>query len=248
MYLRLLAPSFLILFFASSAWAWETITLGTADAQEEPTAQTTNLLLTECFHRLQYKLVILSRPNKRSIYEADQGRVDGDFARTEAVACSYPNLVKVPEYIAMESLTAFSPIPDLKIDGWKSILHYHVAWLDGREICNSRLDHASQKTLEANEAALLRFLSAGRAEVGILGLRRGRTLLQRLGIANVTPVLPPLEKVYLYLYLHKKHMELAPKVADMLRTLKKDGTYEAIRNHFFENAPYPRDRLSVARH
>jgi polar amino acid transport system substrate-binding protein len=152
----------------------------------------------------------------------------------------------VPEYLALEALTAFSTNPGLKINGWDSLLPYHVAWVDGREICKDRLGHATKITLEHNEVALLRFLAENRAQVGVLGLRKGRTLLQRLNITNVHPLSPPLEIAQLYLYLHKKHEALVPRVTAMLRTLKKDGTYEAIRQHFFEGTPYPIGMLSTA--
>jgi len=241
----LIAP-LITLFLASTACAWETITLGTADDQDATISHTTNLLLTECFHRLRFRLAILPRPSKRSIFEADLGRVDGDFARTDAVANAYPNLIKVPEHIARESLAAFSTDPDLKIDGWDSLLPYHVAWVRGREICKSRLGRVARKTLENSEVSLLRFLSEDRAKAGVLGLHKGRALLERLNITNVHPLSPPLEVAHLYLYLHKRHEALVPKVAAMLRALKEDGTYEAIRQHFFEGAPYPKGMLLSA--
>jgi polar amino acid transport system substrate-binding protein len=237
----------LFIFLSSTAFAGETIILGTAEDQDATISRTTNLLLTECFHRLEFELTVLPRPSKRSISEADLGRVDGDFARTDAVARVYPNLIKVPEPIARESLTAFSTDPDLEIEGWGSLLPYHVAWVSGREICECHLGRAAKKTLESNEVALLRFLSEGRAKAGIMGLHRGRALLERLNITNVHPLSPPIEVARLYLYLHKKHEALVPRVAAMLRTLKEDGTYEAIRQHFFEGGPYPADKLLSAR-
>ena len=244
MHQYLLATMFALL-LTSTAWAGDVITLGTADDQDSPSSLTTNLFLTECFHRLNFKLVILPRPSKRSIFEADQGAVDGDFSRTEAVAKVYPNLIRVPEHISSEFLAAFSTDPGLKIDGWDSLLPYHVAWVNGREICKDHLGHAARTSTGSNETVLLRFLSEDRAQVGVLGLDKGRALLLRLNITNVYPLSPPLEKAKLYLYLNKKHQALVPEVACMLRKMKKDGTYEAIRKHFFEGAPYPK-RLSTA--
>lgn len=235
----------LFLLIASTACAWDVITLGTADDQDSPSSLTTNRLLTECFHRLNLKLVILPRPSKRSIFQANHGEVDGDFSRTDAVAKVYPNLIRVPEHITLETLTAFSTDPDMKIDGWDSLLPYHVTWVDGREICKWHLSHATRTTLGRNEVALLKFLSEDRAQVGVLGLEKGRALLLRLNITNVYPLSPPLEKAALYLYLHKKHEALVPKVVAMLRTLKADGTYEGIRKHFFEGTPYPKSMLST---
>ncbi|MCJ2166306.1 hypothetical protein MRX56_17215 [Pseudodesulfovibrio sp. S3-i] len=202
------------------------------------------MLLTECFHRLGYRLTILPRPNRRSICEADLGTVDGNYARTEAVAASYRNLIMIPEPLGWESITAFSADPNLKVDGWRSLLHHHVAWVNGRAICETHLGTAPQKTLVKNEKALLKFLSEGRAEVGVMGLKKGCDLLQRLNITNVRPLFPPLEVAQLYLYMHKKHEAIIPKVTEMLRTLKSDGTYEAIHQHLFTDAPYPGKMLS----
>lgn len=242
----LLSP-LIVLLLATTAWAWETITLATADSQDSTATKITNLLLTECFHRLDYRVDILRRPSKRSIVEADDGRVDGEFARTEAVAARYPNLIKVPEHIGQETLSAFTAYPDMKVEGWASLVDRHVAWVAGREICSCRLGHVARKTLEKNEESLLRFLGAQRAEAGVMGRERGREMLKRLGVDNVHPVEPPLEVVNLYLYLHKRHKPIIPGVVAMLRKLKSDGTLEAIRRHFHEGAPYPRRLLSNAR-
>jgi polar amino acid transport system substrate-binding protein len=78
-----------------------------------------------------------------------------------------------------------------------------------------------------------------------MGLEKGCDLLQRLNITNVHPLLPPLEVAHLYLYMHKKHEALVPKVTDMLRTLKSDGTYEAIHQHLFTGSPHPKEVLSA---
>ncbi|MEX2441992.1 MAG: hypothetical protein WD492_00190 [Alkalispirochaeta sp.] len=53
-------------------------------------------LLRRAFDRIDVSLTIRHLPSERALLEADQGRVDGEFARTEQVAQGYSNLVRVP--------------------------------------------------------------------------------------------------------------------------------------------------------
>ena len=37
---------------------------------------------------------------------------------------------------------------------------------------------------------------------------------------------PPLASAYVYMFVHKKHAHLAPKMAQVLADMKADGTYQ----------------------
>ena len=48
------------------------------------------------------------------------------------------------------------------------------------------------------------------------------------GLPAIAPVSPALKDVDMYLYLHKKHQALAPRLAQALKDMKADGTYNRI--------------------
>lgn len=61
--------------------------------------------------------------------------------------------------------------------------------------------------------------------------RLAQAALQRAGIAAVpreVPVERALELTPLYLYLHKRHAALVPRIAEMLRRMRVDGTMQRI--------------------
>jgi polar amino acid transport system substrate-binding protein len=39
---------------------------------------------------------------------------------------------------------------------------------------------------------------------------------------------PPLASVEMYMYVHRNHAELAPRLADALKSMKADGSYQDI--------------------
>ena len=54
----------------------------------------------------------------------------------------------------------------------------------------------------------------------------GLALIQQQGLKDVRPLEPPLATREMFIYLHKRHAELAPRLADALRALKHDGFYQ----------------------
>jgi len=51
---------------------------------------------------------------------------------------------------------------------------------------------------------------------------------QRLD-ARIRPLLPPLERIYIYHYLHERHRALVPQVEAVLREMTESGELEALR-------------------
>lgn len=58
--------------------------------------------------------------------------------------------------------------------------------------------------------------------------RDGIALIHNMGLSSIAPLGPTLKDVDMYLYLNKRHEDLAPKLANVLRDMKADGTYNKI--------------------
>ena len=197
---QLLLATLLILVLAAPALSWEPMTLGTSDTQESAATKThQTCLLAECFHRLEYRLTILN-PSQQSA--ASWKRTKATWTAISPGPKPWPRCTRTwsrcPNPSGPRPCPPFRPTRTLRSTGGDSLAGFHVAWVDGREICNRHLGQAPHKTLEQNEVALLRFVGEKRAEVGIMGRDRGRELLKRLGIAHVRPLEPPLEEGQLY--------------------------------------------------
>ena len=49
-----------------------------------------------------------------------------------------------------------------------------------------------------------------------------------MGLQGITALAPALQDVDMFLYLHKKHQALVPKLSQAIRDIKADGSYNRI--------------------
>lgn len=231
-FFNILITLFFIL--ASSAMAQTTLTFTTADDQSHSRAKAMNAVLTECFKRMGMALEIIPMPSKRSLKNANNGTEDGNFLRTDGITQAYPNLIKVPERISVNRIVAFSKNRNIKVSGWKSLLKYHVVYINGWRNCERELKNPKSKTVVKNEELLFTLLEKDRAEVGIFGQSTGVEVLKELGFSHIKALEPPIVVSDLFLYVHKKHEGLIPEIVENLKKMKKDGTYENLVSQAFQ--------------
>lgn len=216
----------LVFVLSSGAVAQTTLTFTTADDQNHSRAKAMNAVLTECFKRMGMALEIIPMPSKRSLKNANNGTEDGNFVRTDGITQAYPNLIKVPERISVNRIVAFSKNTNIKVSGWKSLLKYHVAYVNGWRNCERELKNPKSKTVVKNEELLFTLLEKDRADVGIFGQSTGIEVLKKFGFSDIKALEPPIVVSDLFLYVHKKHESLIPEIIKNLKKMKKDGTYE----------------------
>lgn len=218
---------------SSSLMAQTTITFTTADDQSHSRSKAMNAVLSKCFNRMGMTLEIIPMPSKRSLENANSGTEDGNFVRTDNITQAYPNLLKVPENICVNRIVVFSKNTNIKVSGWKSLLPYHVVYVNGWRNCERELKNPKAKTVVKNEKLLFTLLEKERAEVGIFGESTGLEVMRTLGYSDIKALEPPIVVSDLFLYVHKKHEDLIPEIVKNLKMMKKDGTYEKIFNHAF---------------
>jgi polar amino acid transport system substrate-binding protein len=71
-------------------------------------------------------------------------------------------------------------------------------------------------------------LDSGRVDLALYTRDDGIILLRSMGLSSIMPLSPALKDVDMYLYLHKKHEALVPKLTRALREMKADGSYNRI--------------------
>ncbi len=218
----------LVLFLSSSAIAQPTITLTTADNQAHSRSMAMNAVLTECFKRMKIELIIISMPSKRALLNANNGTEDGNFVRTDGISKVYTNLVKVPEKLTENHIVAFSKNTDIKINGWKSLLNYHVVYVNGWRNCERELKDAKGETIVKNEELLFILLEKDRADVGVFGYSTGMEVLKTQKNTDIKALSPPIVVSDLFLYIHKTHAALIPEIVRNVKVMKSDGTYERL--------------------
>lgn len=223
---------FLFLFFSYSSAAQTVLTFTTGDDQDHGRAKAMNAVLTECFNRMGIKLKITQMPSKRSLINANRGIEDGNFLRTDNISYAFPNLIIVPEKISVNHIVAFSKNKKMTVNRWKSLFQYHVVYVNGWKNCERELGHLKAKTIVKNEELLFTLLEKNRADVGIFGLSTGTEVLNKLGYTSINAIEPPIVTSDLFLYVHKKHVELIPGIVKTLQSMKQDKTYQNIVNQY----------------
>lgn len=195
------------------------------------------------FGRAGKRVKISPMPSERALIEANAGFLDGDATRfgNARVENRYPNLIRVQEPLLVSNTSAFSIRFSAEIRNWSDIaeLSPRIVYVRGYKLVESRLSAMGlqqRASRLADHAKALRFLMAGRADILISTETAVRTFLgepefRSAGIRRIGV----LERDSPYLYLHKRHAELAERMAEILREMKADGTYRSLFQEFTQN-------------
>lgn len=235
---------FLLIVFSclisESAYAdTQTIVLASVNAPESKIYQISEAVLKEAFRRNGLNVILKNYPAKRSAMLADAGKVDGeshriyDFNKDN----NYPNLIRVEEPVQSVDQCIFSKNTEIKVDGWKSLAPYKVIYIGGIEMAEKGLKAAvEEKNLISvyDMETAFKMLAVDRGDVLISSPETGFATIKKLSLENsgIKMLSPPILEINLYCYLHKRHSELAGKLAASLKEMKADGTYQKIIERF----------------
>lgn len=192
-----------------------------------------NLLYTEAFKRLGFEFVYMFYPAKRGSMMAAIGKSDGELARAFNYNEKLPNLTRIDEPIFTVRISAFTTRPEIKLNGWESLksTDYKVEYMRGLKICEVKLpEFVKKENLSdiANWSQGLKKIIAKRTDVYI---EVERTVLRALKSdefkdTNIR-VAGLLEEIDLYTFLNKKHADLIPKLAAVIKNMRSDGTIKS---------------------
>jgi polar amino acid transport system substrate-binding protein len=225
--------------FNGPAQAQETLVLNTI--KSEPLSNTertgvSDLRLQEVFKRANIRLEIEHLPAERALINANKGIDDGIFLRISGLSRFYPNLIKVPESFMVYKFVAISKNPDVRIDGWESLLPYSLGVVVGWKIVEENTRNAKTITKVTSADQLFRLLELNRADLVIYEKLHALVALQKYPVEGAVILEPPIAQKPMFLYLNVKHKGLIPRIVGALRASKADGTHERLRRQALQ--PY----------
>ena len=239
---------FIICFYAfffiiSNCFAQEgKVKFGTINQDNSQLYKISNSILTEAFKRLGIAFELKTYPAKRLPIEVNYEIIDGDSHRVFNFNKDnkYPNLIRVEESIQSVEQSVFTKLPNLKVNGWKSLSSYSIIYLAGIKVIENGLEEANipkenrRQVFNIDKAFVL--LDKGRGDLVIVSPSTGRCTLKKLELLNsgIKLLEPPVFKIKLYPYMHKKHKVIAIKLSTILKNMKKDGTYNLLINSITE--------------
>jgi ABC-type amino acid transport substrate-binding protein len=212
----------------------KTIVFGTIFTESTPFYNEMYLIYTEAFKRLGYNFNRVSLPGERAMVDANSGVVDGEAARIGYLESDkYPNLIRVAEPIIVIMDGAYSADTSIRINGWESLRGkgYKVGYIKGTKSVEQKLLLYVEKENRYNLTGFeqsLKMLQARRIDIFIISTMAEETApmnspaysdIKRVGIVE--------EKI-LYPWLHKRHRELVSPLADTLKAMKADGTFQKL--------------------
>lgn len=171
--------------------------------------------------------VLVYAASERSLLNANEGIDDGQALRMAGLEKSYPNLIQVPESIIMNDFVAISVKQRFPTPGWEALKPYSVSYIIGWKVFENNVPPDMARTPVRETDQMFTLLARERVDVALYERWQGLAQARALGL-QVRVMEPPLARMPMYMYLHKKHAALVPKVAQALARLKQNGVYQRI--------------------
>lgn len=187
-----------------------------------------DLVVAEAFRRVGLKgEVAMYEASKRALMNANDDVDQGVAMRVEGLEKTYPNMVRVPEVVIGNDFVAYSKGLDLATTGWDALKPYAVTYIHGWVIFDTNMPQGQAVTTVKEPEQMFTLLDKGRADLALYerwqGLQRARDTGVQVRVHE-----PPLASVSMYMYVHKNHTALADRLAQALKDMKADGTYQDI--------------------
>jgi polar amino acid transport system substrate-binding protein len=188
-----------------------------------------DVLIEAVFRELgmEAELLIYPTATERGMLNANEGVDDGLAMRVAGLEKQYPNLIRVPEEVAVNDFVGYTLGPAFVTDSWDSLKPYVVSYIIGWKVFEYNVPQGKEITLVRDADQLFGLLANGRADVVLYERWQGLAKSRAMGL-KVKVLEPPLVRTKMYMYLHKKHAALVPRVAAALAKLKQNGTYQRI--------------------
>lgn len=236
--MRIMLTLFFCLLFSIPAFSQtlsQTIVLNTAfgsPVSNDEQSGFGDVVLSEAFKRIGYKLETLRLPAERALINANMGIDDGELLRVAGLQKKYTNLIQVPEKVMTIDMVLFSKNkPSFVVTGWESVASYSLGIITGWKIMEknfSKLGNQIEIIKTDNAEQLFTLLAKDRVDFVAYSNWSGLGYLKEHNISDVTLLDPPLARPGFYTYLHKKHKHLVPKLAAAIKEMKTDGTHQAM--------------------
>lgn len=186
-------------------------------------------LIATVFRDLGIEAEILLYPTaiERSLLNANEGVDDGEAMRVAGLEKQYPNLIRVPEEVISNDFVAYTTGEPFTTDSWDSLKPYAVTYLIGWKIFEQNVPKGKEITLARDVDQMFGLLKSKRADIALYERWQGLVKARDMGF-KVQVLDPPLVHTKMFMYLHKKHAALVPRVAQALAKMKQDGRYQQI--------------------
>ncbi|MEI2387014.1 transporter substrate-binding domain-containing protein [Breoghania sp. JC706] len=191
-----------------------------------------DLILKEALRRTGIGLSLRRVPTGRAGPLVNAGTEDGCGPRILGFSKAFPELVVVDEPVITFEFVAFSRKQVMSFNGWDSLGEYTVGHLTGSVILERNAKrHAGAAISVQSVPQLFEMLERGRIDIAIIERWTGLHEVKKQGLRDVRMLSPDLARKPMYFFLNRKFAPLAPRIAQAIREMKQDGTYDRLMVH-----------------
>lgn len=229
---KLLISLILIIFFPFSGYCNAVLKINTSIKPPFSTEDERgffDLLLKELFKRVDLGVELVRLPAERALQMADEGYSDGEVPRIAGLGKRYPNLIEIGEPVIHYNFVAFTH-DGLDMNGcsWEKLSGKEVGYIIGWKIYEKNVPHTATIVRVSQPSQLIELIHGRRIDVGLYERYAGWHLIRANGYTNIVECSKPLAVRPMHLYLHRRHLEIADRVALALKEMKKDGSWQYI--------------------
>jgi hypothetical protein len=190
-------------------------------------------VLQEAYANINIETSFHGYPSTRSLKLSNEGKYDGETARIYSTKNNYSNLIPILTPILLMRGTAFTiKHKDFKPNGFSSlspfniIINKAVLFVENGTKDLPNVDKANSFT------APFKMLQAGRGDIVVTAYLTGLAILRQLKATLIVPLDPPVARVPLYHFLHKKNIALLPKISTELIKMNATGRVTEIYDQY----------------
>jgi len=191
-------------------------------------------ILTEAFKRNGIKFNAHYYPSLRSLMMSNSGKSDGELHRVydfhQLSAGKYSNLIRIESKLLSVSLAVFAK-KNIKIENLDDLKAYTAVYYRGRkdvEILLNKLLPPEMIGQATTDTQAFKILSVGAVDVVISESSQAHKIIAANPKFSDIVEITTLGQSEIYAYIHKKHQNLAPKIAKTIDAMKADGSFSML--------------------
>ncbi|NOX09677.1 MAG: transporter substrate-binding domain-containing protein [Gammaproteobacteria bacterium] len=184
-----------------------------------------DIVLTEAFHRIGFRLNTVHLPPERGLLSANEGIVDGEVNRIIGLDNIYKNLRRVPEKVRDSEFCALSKNPAI-VNTPDELNKQVVGHIKGWKIYEKMMVGSKRVITAHSPEQLFRLLKINRIDVALYDCVEGLDIAKRFNINELYILEPEFDQTELFLYLNKRYVGLVSKLSKALRDIKEEGLYD----------------------
>lgn len=212
----------------SGATAQQKLVLSTLE--HAPNGKIGSEILKTAYAKLGLNLETYYTSGKRALVLSSSGVVDGEVLRTSDVAQKYPSLIKVDVPLLTLMNVVFVNRHRSSGEVFMDLKNTRVGFLNGVEQLDAYTQGFHHIWRAESFRELFEMLSLGKLDAVISEKTAGKIEIHALGLDSVVTLDKVIAPETLYHFLHEKHVQLVPKVAEVLQQMKSSGEMEQIAN------------------